>query len=155
VYIYIVYLNSERRWRRRGHGVGLPPPGIRRGAVETSFDARVEDALPLRPPVFEILLALGDGPLHGYAIIQALRAPDGPGVEIQTGPLYRHLKRLLDHGLISQSEDPPPGTEDDERRKAYYALTPLGRGVVQAEGHRLSRLVRETRRLGFLPEAGG
>lgn len=123
--------------------------------MERPLEVKVEDSLPLRPPVFEILLALGEGPLHGYAIIQALRAPDGPGLEIQTGPLYRHLKRLLDDGLISESEDPPPGTEDDDRRKSYYALTPLGRAVVQAEGHRLSRLVRETRRLGFLPEAGG
>ena len=123
--------------------------------MEESLDTRVAEHLPLRPPVFEILLALGDGPLHGYAIIQALRGPEGPGVEIQTGPLYRHLKRLLDDGLVSQSEDPPPGTEDDDRRKAYYALTPLGRGVVRAEGLRLSRLVRQTRKLGFLPEARG
>lgn len=115
---------------------------------------RARERLPLRPPVLEILLTLGEGPLHGYAIIQALRDPDGPELHIETGPLYRHLRRLLEHGLVSQSEDPPPGTEDDDRRKAYYALTALGRAVVRAEGARLAGLVRETRRLGLMPEGG-
>jgi DNA-binding PadR family transcriptional regulator len=109
--------------------------------------------IPLRPPVFEILLTLGDGARHGYAIIQALRDPEGPGLHIETGPLYRHLKRLLEDGLIAQSDEPPPGTADDERRKAYYSLTPLGRAVLRAEGERLHALVRQTERLGFLPEA--
>jgi len=115
---------------------------------------RARERLPLRPPVLEILLTLGEGPLHGYAIIQALRDPDGPELHIETGPLYRHLRRLLEDGLVSQSEDPPPGTEDDDRRKAYYALTPLGRAVVRAEGARLAGLVRKTRRLGLMPEGG-
>lgn len=120
-----------------------------------TLDERAEELLPLRPPVLEILLTLGDGPLHGYAIIQALRDPEGADMRIETGPLYRHLKRLLEGKLISQSDEPPPGTEDDDRRKAYYALTPLGRAVVRAEGARLAGLVRQTRRLGFLPEVGG
>lgn len=119
-----------------------------------TLDERARGLLPLRPPVLEILLTLGEGPLHGYAIIQALRDPDGADLRVETGPLYRHLRRLLESGLVSQSEEPPPGTEDDERRKAYYALTPLGRAVVRAEGARLAGLVRKTRRLGLLPERG-
>lgn len=110
------------------------------------------DLIPLRPPVFEILLSLGERPLHGYGIIQTLRDPEGPDLRIDTGPLYRHLKRLLEEGLIEQSEEPPPGTPDDERRTAYYSLTPLGRAVVAAEASRLAGLLRETRRLGLLTE---
>lgn len=113
---------------------------------------RAAALVPLRPPVFEILLTLGDGALHGYAIMQALRDPDGPALRIETGPLYRHLKRLLEDGLIAQSDDPPPGTDDDDRRKAYYSLTALGRAVVRAEGARLAALVRQTERLGFVSE---
>jgi DNA-binding PadR family transcriptional regulator len=113
---------------------------------------RAGKLVPLRPPVFEILLTLGHGALHGYAIIQALRDPDGPGLQIETGPLYRHLKRLLEDDLIAQSDDPPPGTDDDDRRKAYYSLTALGRAVVRAEAARLSALVRQTERLGFVSE---
>lgn len=117
-----------------------------------SMAERAEELIPLRPPVFEILLALGEGARHGYAILQALRDPGGPELRIETGPLYRHLKRLLEAGLVEQSDDPPPGTPDDERRTAYYALTPLGRAVVRAEAWRLAGLLRETERLGLLPE---
>lgn len=115
-------------------------------------DTRAEEHVPLRPPVFEILLALGDGARHGYAIIQTLRDPEGPGLHIETGPLYRHLKRLLEDGLIAQSDDPPPGTSDDDRRKAYYSLTELGREVVRLEAERLSALVRRSERLGLHTE---
>ena len=117
-------------------------------------DEQAESFLPLRPPVLEILLTLGDGPLHGYAIIQALRDPEGADLRIETGPLYRHLRRLLENGLVSQSKEPPDGTQDDDRRKAYYALTALGEAVVQAEGLRLMGLVRQTQRLGLLPGSG-
>lgn len=124
---------------------------MEKGASEARA-RRAAELIPLRPPVLEILLALGEGPRHGYAILQALRDPDGPDLSIETGPLYRHLKRLLDEGLVEQSDEPPPGTPDDERRTAYYALTSLGRAAVRAEAARLDSLVRETRRLGFLTE---
>jgi DNA-binding PadR family transcriptional regulator len=115
-----------------------------------SLDQQAQALLPLRPPVLEILLTLGEGPLHGYAIIQSLRDPEGAGIHVETGPLYRHLRRMLEAGLVSQSDEPPPGTQDDDRRKAYYALTPLGEAVAREEGRRLAALVRQTRRLGFL-----
>ena len=117
-------------------------------------EGAAHDFLPLRPPVLEILLTLAERPLHGYAIIQALRDPDGANLRVETGPLYRHLRRLLESGLVSQSDQPPAGTEGDDRRKAYYALTALGETVVRAEGLRLASLVRQTRRLGLLPEGG-
>jgi DNA-binding PadR family transcriptional regulator len=113
---------------------------------------RAAGFIPLKPPIFEILLALGEGRLHGYAIIQALRERAVGTLRLETGPLYRHLKKLLDVGLITESTQPPAGAPDDERRTAYYQLTPLGRAVVKAEATRLAELVRETRRLGFLPE---
>lgn len=113
---------------------------------------RVTRFLPLKPPLFEILLTLGEGRLHGYGIIRALRERSTGARRIETGPLYRHLKRLLDDGLIEELDQPPSGTPDDQRRTAYYALSALGRAVVRAEGARLAELVRETRRLGFLPE---
>ena len=119
-----------------------------------TLDDRARDFLPLRPPVLEILLTLAEAPRHGYAIIQALRDPEGANIRVETGPLYRHLHRLLERGLVSQSDDPPTGTADDDRRKAYYALTPLGEAVVRAEGLRLAGLVRQTRRVGLLPKGG-
>lgn len=111
---------------------------------------RVAELIPLRPPVLEILLTLGEGRRHGYAIIQAMREREGAGSRIETGPLYRHLKRLLELGLIDELDEPPAGTPDDQRRTSYYELTAFGRAVLRAEAARLADLVRETRRLGFL-----
>lgn len=112
---------------------------------------RATQFIPLKAPVFEILLALGEGHRHGYGIIQAIRERTEGSRRIETGPLYRHLKRLLERRLIEELNEPPAGTPDDERRTSYYGLTPLGRAVLRAEAVRLSELVQETRRLGFLP----
>ena len=39
---------------------------------------------PLTPAVFHILLALADGPRHGYAIMQAVE--ESAGTEMRMGP---------------------------------------------------------------------
>jgi DNA-binding PadR family transcriptional regulator len=122
-----------------------------KGMTESEAD-RVARFIPLKPQVFEILLVLGEGRRHGYGIIQAMRDRPGGGLRIETGPLYRQLKRLLEEGLVEELGTPPAGTPDDQRRTAYYALTPLGGAVLRAEATRLADLVRQTRRLGFLPE---
>ncbi|HSH74894.1 MAG TPA: PadR family transcriptional regulator [Longimicrobiales bacterium] len=104
-----------------------------------------ESFLPLRHPIFLILLALGEGRLHGYALAQRIRAVSGGSVRIASGPMYRHLKRLLDAGIIEESEERPDPEEDDERRR-YYALTQLGRQVLDLETERMAAMV-ETARL--------
>ncbi len=110
-----------------------------------------ETFLPLKPVVFEILLALGDGDRHGYAILQQIEANSGGVVRLETGPLYRHLKKLLQDGLIEESDRRPGPGEDDERRR-YYHLTPLGAGVLAAEARRLAGLVAAAEALDL---AGG
>lgn len=57
-----------------------------------------------------------------------------------TGPLYLAAQRLLDTGLIAESEKRPAPELDDRRRK-YYQLTPLGRRVAAAEAERMAYLV--------------
>ena len=110
------------------------------------------DHLPLNPVVLEILLALGGQPLHGYAVAHAVRTSSQGRVRLETGPLYRHLKRLLDDRLIEEAAHKP--ADDDARRGAYYRLTPLGRQVVAAESGRLSDVVTQARRLGLAGEPG-
>lgn len=106
----------------------------------------------MSPVVLEILLALGEGPMHGYAVAQAVRERSAGRIRLETGPLYRHLKRLLDDGLVEESSQRPD--DDNPRRGAYYRLTSLGRRVVAAESHRLAEVVVRARRARLIWESG-
>ncbi|MCB1022693.1 MAG: helix-turn-helix transcriptional regulator [Acidobacteria bacterium] len=103
--------------------------------------------LPLTPAVFEILLALAEQDLHGYAIMQAVETRSAGAVKLLPGTLYRALDRLLDSGLVK--EKPSKSSADDPRRR-YYRLTPLGRRVLSAEAKRLEEQVRAAQRLDIL-----
>lgn len=105
-----------------------------------------ESFLPLRPAVFLILLALTDDQLHGYAIAQQVGTTSQGSVRVASGPLYRHLKRLLDADLIEESDQRPDPEKDDERRR-YYRLTELGREVVKLEADRMAAMVEAARGL--------
>jgi DNA-binding PadR family transcriptional regulator len=107
--------------------------------------------LPVSPVVLEILVALAGVPLHGYAVAQAVRARSAGRIRLETGPLYRHLKRLLDDSLVEEATRPK---DADARRGAYYRLTPLGRRVLAAESRRLSELVAHVREARLAPEFG-
>ena len=63
---------------------------------------RSSSALPLTPVDFEILLALAQHDLHGYAILQAVETRIRQVLPLRTGTLYRALARLLDTGLIAE-----------------------------------------------------
>lgn len=103
-------------------------------------DRPLKDPQPLTPAVFHILLALADGPLHGYAIMQAVEASSGS--DMGPGTIYGSLQRMEDAGLVKEVAAP----NDDRRR--VFALQPAGRRALQAEAERLARLtalVREKR----------
>lgn len=100
----------------------------------------VAEHLPLTPPVFHILLALADEERHGYAIImEVARRTDG-AVKLGSGTLYAAIKRLLQIGIIEETEDRPAPEADDERRR-YYRITELGLLVAQAEVDRMAQLL--------------
>lgn len=101
--------------------------------------------LPLTPFAFQVLLAISDAPRHGYGIIREVEQRTDGLIRLRTGTLYTLLQRLLDESLIDESDDRPHPDDDDKRRR-YYALTPFGRTVMQAEARRLESLVGEARR---------
>jgi DNA-binding PadR family transcriptional regulator len=107
-------------------------------------DPNPEDYLPLSQAVFHILLALADGERHGYAIMQEVKRRTGGGVKIGPGTLYGSIKRLLESGLIQESEARPDPDLDDERRR-YYRLTDFGRLVAKAEARRIMGLIEQAR----------
>jgi DNA-binding PadR family transcriptional regulator len=116
-------------------------------------EARVpipEGYLPLTPAVLDIMLALGDEELHGYAIMREVRRRTEGQRRLAPGTLYRSLKQMHERGLVEESEERPDPSLDDERRR-YYRLTDLGRKVAIAEVERLEGLVRAGHSKGFAP----
>src|SRR5213594_3791920 len=106
--------------------------------------------LPLPPATFHILLSLAEQDRHGYAIIQDVSARTGGELKLSAGTLYRSIQRMLEQGLIVETRERPAPEEDDERRR-YYRITPLGTAVAKAEARRLAQLVRMARARGFAP----
>jgi DNA-binding PadR family transcriptional regulator len=104
--------------------------------------------LPLSSQQFQILLALTDADRHGYGIILDIEQRTGGAVRVGTGTLYTALAGLLDSELVGEARRTTGRADDDPRRK-YYKLTPLGRSVLQAEAARLEGLVRDARRKGI------
>lgn len=108
----------------------------------------LEDHLPLQSRVFGVLLALAEGPLHGYALLKRLEQNADLGGRPGPTTLYRTLHELEDAGWVEPSEERQ--ALDDERRR-YFRLTRAGRAVLRAEVARLERVLAHAR--GTLPEA--
>jgi DNA-binding PadR family transcriptional regulator len=113
----------------------------------------IDRFLPLPPATFHILLALADDDRHGYAIIQDVAWRTGGELRLSPGTLYRSIQRMLEQGLISETQDRPAPELDDERRR-YYRITPLGTSVAKAEARRLAQLIKMARARGLAPAKG-
>ena len=113
--------------------------------------AHPDSFLPLPPATFHILISLGEGDRHGYAIIQDVAARTNGQLKLSAGTLYRSIQRMLEQGLILETRDRPEPEFDDERRR-YYCITPLGAAVARAETTRMTKLVKWARTMGFAPE---
>ncbi len=107
------------------------------------------DLIPLRPVEFEILLVLTGGDAHGYAIIKEAESRANDVQRIETGTLYRALRRLTAEGLVKPADEKPAEDMGDERRR-YFTLTALGREVAAAEARRLASQVDAARSRALL-----
>jgi DNA-binding PadR family transcriptional regulator len=99
---------------------------------------------PLTPAVFHILFALSRGELHGYGIMKQVESDSQRRVAMGAGTLYGSLRRMLDAGLIRESDRRVDPALDDERR-IYYAISPEGREALAAELARYEHLVELAR----------
>ena len=111
------------------------------------------DHIPLRPVEFEILLVLAAGDSHGYGIIKEAEERYRGRTRIETGTLYRALRRLTHAGLIEPSGRRPASDLDDERRR-YFAITPFGREVAAVEAQRLAAQVDAARARALIADLG-
>jgi DNA-binding PadR family transcriptional regulator len=90
--------------------------------------------------VFHILLALSSGERHGYGIMKQVEADSQGKVTMGPGTLYGSLKRMLDAGLVKESEKRVDPEMDDERR-IYYQITDIGVQALESELERYNRIV--------------
>src|ERR1051326_3626982 len=102
--------------------------------------SQVDNLIPLSPAVFHILLSLGEGERHGYALKREIAKRTNGKLKLGPGVLYGSISKMLDLGLIEESDERPDPHLDDERRR-YYRITAYGRKVAQAEAARMRDLV--------------
>lgn len=130
----LFYYNLDD-YNRRNHSVREM-----RAETEQPMSEDVQRMLPLTPTVFHMLLALADGDKHGYGIMQAVEAETEGQMQIRIGSLYGSIRRMIEAGLIEETDDRPDPELDDERRR-YYGLTDFGRRVLTAEAARLAQVM--------------
>jgi len=75
-----------------------------------------------------LLAVLEGGALHGYAIIEALRARSGGNLDLPTGTIYPALRRLERAGHVASSWSTVNG-----RERRTYELTAAGLRALAGE----------------------
>lgn len=89
----------------------------------------------LTEPMYYVLLALAQGPRHGYEIMQVVFRLTGGRVNVGAGTLYALLSRFEEEGYLLLS--------DTRERRKYYELTSGGRAALKEEYERLRRQVSD------------
>ena len=70
-----------------------------------------------------VLLALSEGPLHGYAIGRWIRQTSQGALGVAEGQLYPALHRMAERGWLKEKT----GQTETGRRAKFYELTGRGR----------------------------
>lgn len=93
-------------------------------------------------PTAAVLLAIRQGHLYGFDLMDATGLPDGT--------VYPLLRRLERRGVLTGAwEDEETARAEQRPPRRYYRLTPLGESSVEEVAERFPALVRL-----FAPEAG-
>jgi DNA-binding PadR family transcriptional regulator len=96
------------------------------------------DTPALSTAALHVLLSLGDGPRHGYAIMQAVATESAGTVQLGPTTLYRTLRTLHDAGLVSEMSHDDPAADS---RRRYYQITDAGQRAAGAQLRRLQALI--------------
>ncbi len=106
---------------------------------------------PLTPAVLHILLAISTTERHGYGIMKRVEADSRGKVNMGPGTLYGSLGRMIEAGLIRESDKKVDPEMDDERR-IYYRITGLGQKALAAELERYREVVTIARQKRLSPD---
>jgi DNA-binding PadR family transcriptional regulator len=102
----------------------------------------IQEFLPLTAVTFHVLLSLVDGVRHGYGIKREVEDRTSGAIRLGAGTLYEGIQRMERKGLLRETK-PPKGAElESGSRWRFYAITKLGRAVLEAEVARLELDVR-------------
>jgi DNA-binding PadR family transcriptional regulator len=99
---------------------------------------------PLPSVAFQILLAMADNPLHGYAIMRQVEEQTEGRTRLGPATLYGSIQTLLEGGLIKDVDAPASDDSGSERRR-YYGITGAGRKIAREEAERLAGVLRVAR----------
>lgn len=113
--------------------------------------ARTKENAPLTPAVLHILLALSTEDRHGYGIMKQVESDSQGKVKMGPGTLYGSIRRMMEAGLICESEKAIDSEVDDERR-VYYTMTGTGRSALAAELQRYRVVVAVARKKRLTPD---
>jgi len=69
-----------------------------------------------------LLIALKEGPMHGYGLIERIEPFGFYSGELNLGPLYRTLRKMEEQMLVSSAWQEGEGGP----RKRVYEITPAG-----------------------------
>lgn len=98
----------------------------------------------------QILMALADGPLHGYGIKQAVEDRTDGRVRLGSGTLYEAVQRIEADGWIEEVAAPADADVSGGPPRRYYTLTARGRSALADELRGLDEIVRWARDRAFL-----
>ena len=109
-------------------------------------------AFRMTEQAYLVLLALADGPRHGYGVVQAVASLSDGRVKLGAGTLYGVLDRLVESGYARVSGEEVV----DGRLRRYYELTDEGSAAASAHTRQLATLAaRAKRALAARPALGG
>ena len=107
---------------------------------------------PLTPAVLHILLALSTQERHGYGIMKEVESDSEGKVKMGPGTLYGSIGRMIDAGLIRESDKRVDPDIDDERR-IYYKITALGQATLAAELERYREVMAVAKQKQLAPSS--
>ena len=107
---------------------------------------------PLTPAVLHILLVLSTGERHGYGIMKQVASESQGKVKMGPGTLYGSIGRMIEAGLIRESERKVDPELDDERR-VYYKMTALGQATLAAELERYREVLAVAKKNQLAPNS--
>jgi PadR family transcriptional regulator len=86
---------------------------------------------------YHVLLAIVEGPMHGYAIRDAVERESRSTLTPRAGTLYRVIARLMTVGHVVETAAPDDFGPHPGRARRYYALSDEGRAALAEEARRL------------------